>query len=69
MIYISDATSQLFCHLPVNLTLFLAQNVTDPDLMGQIVKSWNHFVQTGQIWALFIGMVLGYMLRSLTSYG
>ena len=54
--------------IPVNWTV-LAQNVTDPDLLGQIQKAWNNFVETGQIWALLIGLVIGYLIRNLTSYG
>ncbi|BAZ29163.1 hypothetical protein NIES4074_16010 [Cylindrospermum sp. NIES-4074] len=68
MNYISDSISQLYWHLPANITV-LAQNVSDPDLIGQIQKAWNNFVQTGQIWALLIGLVIGYILRNLTSYG
>ncbi len=54
--------------IPVNWTV-LAQNVTDPDLLGQVQKAWNNFVETGQIWALLIGLVVGYLIRNLTSYG
>ncbi len=68
MSHYNDLTSQLLWHLPVNWTA-LAQTITDPDLMGQIQKSWNHFIQTGQVWALLIGLVIGYMIRNLTSYG
>ncbi|NDJ20394.1 hypothetical protein GS682_01770 [Nostoc sp. B(2019)] len=68
MSHYSDSISQLLWHLPVNLTV-LAQTITDPDLMGQIQKSWNHFIQTGQVWALLIGLVIGYIIRNLTSYG
>lgn len=68
MSHYSDLISQLLWHLPVNLTV-LAQTITDPDLMGQIQKSWNHFIQTGQVWALLIGLVIGYIIRNLTSYG
>ncbi|MEA5618293.1 hypothetical protein VB711_10655 [Cronbergia sp. UHCC 0137] len=68
MNYLNDAISQLVWHLPVNAITF-AQSVSDPDLLGQMQKSWNHFVLTGQIWALFIGVVIGYMLRTLTSFG
>ncbi|MBE9038496.1 hypothetical protein [aff. Roholtiella sp. LEGE 12411] len=64
----NDLISQLLWHLPVNLTV-LAQTITDPDLMGQIQKSWSHFIQTGQVWALLIGLVIGYIIRNLTSYG
>ncbi|WP_017316644.1 hypothetical protein [Mastigocladopsis repens] len=47
----------------------VAQNISDPDILGQIQKAFTHFVQTGQAWALLIGLVLGYMIRNLTSYG
>ncbi|BDI17338.1 hypothetical protein ANSO36C_31400 [Nostoc cf. commune SO-36] len=68
MSYYSDFISQLFWHLPVNLTA-LAQTITDPNILGQIQKAWGHFIQTGQVWALLIGLVIGYMIRNLTSYG
>ncbi|WP_392481197.1 hypothetical protein [Nostoc sp. C110] len=69
MSYYSDLISRLYWHLPANLTALLAQTITDPDLMGQVEKSWRHFIQTGQVWALLIGLVIGYMIRNLTSYG
>lgn len=68
MNYFTDLISQIYWDLPVNLTI-VAQNITDPNIVGQIQKTWLHFVQTGQIWALLIGLVLGYIVRNLTSYG
>ncbi len=68
MNYFSDSISQLFWHLPINASL-LAQNITDPNVMGQMQKAWDHFIQSGQVWALLIGLVIGYMIRNLTSYG
>ncbi|MEH2294502.1 hypothetical protein [Nostoc sp.] len=68
MSHYNDLISQLFWQLPVNL-MVLAQTITDPDLMGQMQKAWSHFIQTGQVWALLIGLVIGYMIRNLTSYG
>jgi hypothetical protein len=67
MNYLSDAISQLFWQLPVNVTV-LAQTINDPDVIGQMQKLWNNFVQTGQIWALLIGLVIGYIFRNLTTY-
>jgi hypothetical protein len=29
---------------------------------------WNNFVESGQLWALLFGIVLGYMIRNLTAY-
>ncbi len=49
--------------------IVVAQTIKDPDLLGNAQVAFNHFVQTGQGWALLIGLVLGYMLRSMTSYG
>ena len=41
----------------------------DTDVFRPTREFFNHFVKSGQIWALLIGIVLGYLLRSLTSYG
>ncbi|MEH2048437.1 hypothetical protein [Nostoc sp.] len=68
MSHYSDLTSQFLWHLPVNLTP-LAQTITDPNVMGQMQKAWSHFIQTGQVWALLIGLFIGYVIRNLTSYG
>ncbi len=43
--------------------IVLAQQVSDPDLMGRIKKAWDNFLSSGQVWALVIGMVLGYLFR------
>ncbi|MDJ0696133.1 hypothetical protein [Mastigocoleus sp. MO_188.B34] len=47
----------------------VAQNVTDPDVLGQMHKAFTNFVQSGQIWALLIGLAIGYFIRNITSYG
>ncbi|WP_225902922.1 hypothetical protein [Pseudanabaena yagii] len=36
------------------------------DVMGDISKGWDGFVKSGQIWALLIGTVIGYLFRSIT---
>lgn len=47
----------------------VAQSVTDTDLIGTVQKAFNHFIQSGQVWAMLIGLIIGYMFRSLTTYG
>ncbi|HSM83841.1 MAG TPA: hypothetical protein VLS96_19280 [Nodosilinea sp.] len=49
------------------LTPVLAQQF-DQDILGDMVNIWNNFVDSGQIWALLFGIVLGYMIRNLTAY-
>ncbi|MFH7025864.1 MAG: hypothetical protein ACHBN1_10775 [Heteroscytonema crispum UTEX LB 1556] len=68
MNHFSDSVSQLVWHSSVNYPV-IAQQITDPNVLGQMQKAFNHFVQTGQVWALLIGLVIGYMIRNLTSYG
>ena len=46
---------------------FLAQNVRDPDVLGDIQKSFDNFIKSGQVWALAIGVIVGYMLRGITA--
>lgn len=66
--YSYDPVSQLLLKLPVNWTI-VAQTVKNTDLAGDVQRAFDHFVQTGQIWAFFTGLVVGYLFRSLTSYG
>ncbi|MBD2251870.1 hypothetical protein [Nostoc parmelioides] len=68
MNYFNDLIFETLGDFPVNFPM-LAQNVTDPNVVGQIQKTWNHFIQTGQVWALLIGLVIGYIFRNLTKYG
>ena len=49
-------------------TLILAEVPADQDVLFQMRKGWDNFVDSGQIWALIIGFFIGYLLRSLTAY-
>ncbi|TVQ09258.1 MAG: hypothetical protein EA368_09900 [Leptolyngbya sp. DLM2.Bin27] len=49
------------------LSPVLAQQF-DQDILGDIVDIWNNFVDSGQIWAMLFGIVLGYMIRNLTAF-
>ena len=40
----------------------------DQDVIGDLGNAFNTFVQSGQVWALLIGFILGYLLRSVTTY-
>jgi hypothetical protein len=37
------------------------------DVLSDMTKGWNNFVKSGQVWALIIGLVLGYLFRSVTA--
>lgn len=47
----------------------VAQNFSDVDLLGNVQTAFNHFIQSGQVWALLIGLIIGYMIRGLATYG
>ncbi len=47
--------------------LLLAQTYKE-DILGNIGKAWDNFIRTGQVWALVVGFVIGYIFRSITSY-
>jgi hypothetical protein len=40
----------------------------DQDVVGDLGNALNTFVESGQIWALLIGFILGYLLRGVTTY-
>jgi hypothetical protein len=41
----------------------------DQDILGDMGKAFGNFVDSGQLWAMLIGFVIGYIFKSLTSYG
>ncbi|MBW4664824.1 MAG: hypothetical protein KME01_11600 [Chroococcus sp. CMT-3BRIN-NPC107] len=62
-----DWMSQLLLKLPINWTI-VAQTLKQTDLVGDVQKSFAHFVATGQIWALLTGLIIGYLFRAMTTY-
>ena len=47
----------------------LAQNIgeiQEVDILGDMQEWWNEFIDSGQVWALIIGVVLGYIFKSFT---
>jgi hypothetical protein len=41
----------------------------ETDVFRPVREFFENFIESGQIWAFLIGLVLGYLFRSLTSYG
>lgn len=50
--------------LPVSS--LLAQNIEDPDILGQIQDAWFNFIDSGQVWALLAGTFFGYTFKGFT---
>ncbi len=65
--HVNDVLQSFHLHSP-DWTV-LAQQFKEPDITGDVGKTWNHFVKTGQVWAMLIGIVLGYMVKTFTSFG
>lgn len=40
----------------------------DVDILAQMQDAFNNFIDSGQGWALLIGVFVGYLFRSFTSY-
>jgi hypothetical protein len=51
-------------HAYINMDLIAQQ--FKQDVVGDISKGWDGFIKSGQIWALIIGAVVGYLFRSIT---
>ncbi len=65
IITFSPNTSQSFSQYDNNVVL--AQSVKDPEVLQQIQDGWNNFIESGQVWALLIGLFLGYLFQSFLS--
>lgn len=62
----ADLHQGLLCQLHWDWS-HLAQFNTD---VFAPTRGWfNNFLKTGQVWALVIGFVLGFIFRGMTSYG
>ena len=44
----------------------LAQDFSDVDIIADITKAFGNFIASGQVWALVIGLIIGYFLKSIT---
>jgi uncharacterized membrane protein AbrB (regulator of aidB expression) len=39
----------------------------EQDVLKDLRKGWEYFYSSGQIWALLVGLVVGYLIKSITS--
>jgi hypothetical protein len=46
----------------------LAQVVQDVDIIADLTNAWKNFVESGQVWAMLIGIVLGYLFAGFTKF-
>ncbi|MDJ0651294.1 MAG: hypothetical protein QNJ60_21590 [Xenococcaceae cyanobacterium MO_188.B19] len=54
--------------LYLDITPLLAQTLDNVDILADMESAWINFVETGQVWALMIGMFIGYVFKGFTSY-
>uniref|UniRef100_A0ACD5GTP1 Uncharacterized protein n=1 Tax=Desertifilum tharense IPPAS B-1220 TaxID=1781255 RepID=A0ACD5GTP1_9CYAN len=47
----------------------LAQQAANTDIVQNVQQAFNTFIESGQVWTFIIGLVLGYLFRTLTTYG
>ena len=64
----ADTLQTMHWHLPFDLAA-VGDSIIQDNLGSNVQKAFNNFVKSGQVWALLIGIILGYLFRSLTSYG
>ena len=50
----------------IPLSSILAQVIEDPDILGQIQDAWHNFIDSGQVWAMLIGVFFGYTFKGFT---
>jgi len=63
----ADILQAAHAHLPMDIAVL--DKPIEVDLFGDVGKAINHFVKTGQVWAFLIGIILGYLFRTFTTYG
>lgn len=74
MIYLTEQLGQLisgslnWLYHPAMLNFLATITDKDVDIIGNVQTAFHKFVVTGQVWALIIGIVVGYMFKGFTSY-
>lgn len=63
----SSDSVQLFLWKSLFNGAILAQQVSQTTVIQDMQKAFNNFIQTGQVWALLIGIVIGYIIRNTTA--
>lgn len=63
----TDATVDAGSLLRYQPTPILAEQF-EQDIIADLGNVMNTFIESGQVWALLIGFVLGYVLRGVTTY-
>lgn len=58
----------LSIHDVIDHGLLFAQIIEDPDIIGQMTDAWKNFVESGQVWALLIGIFFGYTFANFTRF-
>ncbi|HEY9887268.1 MAG TPA: hypothetical protein V6D02_02645 [Candidatus Obscuribacterales bacterium] len=53
---------------PSAVTATTLAQTFDQDIVGDLGAVFKNFIESGQVWALLIGFVLGYLLRGVTTY-
>lgn len=61
--------NSLYGHIPHDWLTLAQDGQYNQDLMKDTQKYWNSFVKSGNIWSLLIGIILGYVVRTFTSFG
>jgi hypothetical protein len=64
----SIGTHSIATLVPHDGHIVLAQQFQQ-DILGDLTKAFGKFVKTGQLWAMIIGFILGFVFKSITSYG
>ncbi len=68
-----DTWQAIHWHVPSDLfpsdLMVLDKQIQPTDLGGDIQKAADKFVKTGQAWAFLVGLILGYLLKTFTSFG
>lgn len=65
--YWNDGLHHWLWQMPHDWTVFGQQFNTD--VFANFRRAFDNFVRTGQVWALLIGVVIGYLIKGFTSYG
>ncbi len=60
---LADVFPILDWHYLLNWNLATPQ--VNTDLWTDVQNAWSHFIECGQVWALLVGLVVGWIVKSI----
>ena len=66
-LHLIDGTINLTYNNSITQIAVMSQTIENP-VLEEMEYAWYYFIDSGQVWALLIGLLLGYVFKGFITY-